>query len=273
MKQITREQIEQIQPQTFSTSPKNVYIADGVHRQVAAIIPGGNRLAVGEKTNVEFQTPEGRPLQDLTREASNENLTPRLEVTKGEERVRIDESGNIEALQPGEVTLQAKVPGLAANRGFLFIKALGRVGAVGDNGEIHWDIAGMILFFGVSLYVNQLLSGQGSSDNPQQSTVNKLTPVLFSGMFFFFPLPAGVLMYMVLANIFQTIQTFILSREPLPENLQKLVEAEGPSTSAKSSSNGDGDRKSLPFEPGQRSGKSNKKNEKSNKSSKKKEKA
>jgi YidC/Oxa1 family membrane protein insertase len=103
--------------------------------------------------------------------------------------------------------------------------------------------------------------------------VNKLTPVLFSGMFFFFPLPAGVLMYMVLANIFQTIQTFILSREPLPENLQKLVEAEGPSTSAKSSSNGDGDRKSLPFEPGQRSGKSNKKNEKSNKSSKKKEKA
>jgi YidC/Oxa1 family membrane protein insertase len=270
---LPREQIEQIQPQTFSTSPKNVYIADGVHRQVAAIIPGGNRLAVGEKTNVEFQTPEGRPLQDLTREASNENLTPRLDVTKGEERVRIDESGNIEALQPGEVTLQAKVPGLAANRGFLFIKALGRVGAVGDNGEIHWDIAGMILFFGVSLYVNQLLSGQGSSDNPQQSTVNKLTPVLFSGMFFFFPLPAGVLMYMVLANIFQTIQTFILSREPLPENLQKLVEAEGPSTSAKSSSNGDGDRKSLPFEPGQRSGKSNKKNEKSNKSSKKKEKA
>jgi YidC/Oxa1 family membrane protein insertase len=104
----------------------------------------------------------------------------------------------------------------------------------------------MVLFFGISLYVNQLLSGQsgpGSSDNPQQSTVNKLTPVIFSGMFLFFPLPAGVLMYMVIANIFQTAQTFILSREPLPENLQKLVEAQEKATPGKG-------RETLPFEPG-----------------------
>ncbi len=45
-------------------------------------------------------------------------------------------------------------------------------------------------------------------------------------MFLFFPLPAGVLMYMVIANIFQTLQTFILSREALPEDIQKLVDAE-----------------------------------------------
>jgi YidC/Oxa1 family membrane protein insertase len=96
------------------------------------------------------------------------------------------------------------------------------------------------------LYVNQLLSGQsgpGASDNPQQSTVNKLTPVIFSGMFLFFPLPAGVLMYMVIANVFQTAQTFILSREPLPENLQKLVEAQEKTSSGKG-------RETLPFEPG-----------------------
>ncbi|MCZ0902359.1 membrane protein insertase YidC, partial [Microcoleus sp. HI-ES] len=70
------------------------------------------------------------------------------------------------------------------------------------------------------------LSGQaqGPNDNPQQATVNKLTPVIFSGMFLFFPLPAGVLMYMLIANIFQTVQSFILSREPLPENLQKIVD-------------------------------------------------
>jgi YidC/Oxa1 family membrane protein insertase len=59
-------------------------------------------------------------------------------------------------------------------------------------------------------------------------------------MFLFFPLPAGVLMYMVIANIFQTLQTYILSREPLPENLQKLVEAEEKKE--------DG-RAALPFEP------------------------
>lgn len=105
----------------------------------------------------------------------------------------------------------------------------------------------MVLVFGISLYINQLLSGQGassSSANPQQDTVNKITPVIFSGMFLFFPLPAGVLMYMVIANIFQTVQAFILSREPLPENLQKIVDAE-----AKTTEQGKG-RDSLPFEPG-----------------------
>lgn len=262
---LPQEQIEQIQPQTFSTKPQNIYVADGIHEKVAAILPGGNKLAVGEKTNVEFQTPDGKPLSALASEyGQKSDFTPHLEVTKGQERVQIDENGNIEALQPGDVTIQAKVPGLASNKGFLFIEALGRVGAVGENGQIHWDIAGMILFFGISLYINQLLSGQGSSDNPQQATVNKLTPVLFSGMFFFFPLPAGVLMYMVIANIFQTVQTFILSREPLPENLQKLAEAGAGASggSGKAASNGDASREALPFEPGSTSKSPSKKKKK-----------
>jgi YidC/Oxa1 family membrane protein insertase len=141
-----------------------------------------------------------------------------------------------------------EVPGLAANKGFLFIKALGRVGVTGDNGEIHWDILLMVLGFGASLYLNQVLSGQGStSDNPQQNAVNKFTPLIFSGMFLFFPLPAGVLMYMVIANIFQTLQTFILSREPLPENLQKIVDAEN---KGKASQDEQERKTALPFEPG-----------------------
>jgi YidC/Oxa1 family membrane protein insertase len=66
----------------------------------------------------------------------------------------------------------------------------------------------------------------------------------------FFPLPAGVLMYMVIANIFQTAQTFILSREPLPENLQKILDEQvkaadkDKATKEKTASD-----KSLPFEP------------------------
>lgn len=48
-------------------------------------------------------------------------------------------------------------------------------------------------------------------------------------------------MYMVIANIFQTGQTYILSKEPLPENLQKIVDEE------KKLEEG---RAALPFEPG-----------------------
>jgi YidC/Oxa1 family membrane protein insertase len=242
---LPQEQITQVQPQAFATSPQNIFFADKVHAPVVAILPGGNRLAVGEKTKVEFQTVEGKPLSALLAEHPETTIHPNWKITKGEERVRIDENGNLEALQPGEVSIQGVVPGLAADKGFLFIDALGRVGAFDDDGTIHWDIVGMVLFFGISLYINQILSGQGPNSNPQQATVNKITPILFSGMFLFFPLPAGVLMYMLLANIFQTFQTFILSREPLPENLQKIVDEE-----AKTSGGSSTDREALPFEPG-----------------------
>lgn len=50
-------------------------------------------------------------------------------------------------------------------------------------------------------------------------------------------------MYMLIANIFQTLQTFIVSREPLPENLQKIVEA------AEAKPADDKGREALPFEP------------------------
>jgi YidC/Oxa1 family membrane protein insertase len=240
---VPREQIEQIQPQAYATAPQNIYVADGVHIPVAAIVPNGTHLAVGEKTSFDFQTTSGKRLSEVLTEYPDTEILPSWTATKGADLVRFDEKGNLEALAPGDVTLQGKIPGLASNKGFLFIKALGRVGAFDQaTGAINWDILGMVLFFGVSLYINQLLSGQGStSDNSQQATVNKLTPIIFSGMFLFFPLPAGVLMYMSIANMFQTLQTYILSREALPENLQKLVDAEEKKNET---------RTALPFEPG-----------------------
>jgi YidC/Oxa1 family membrane protein insertase len=239
---VPSEQIEQIQPQAFATAPQNIYVADQEHVKVAAIIPSGNKLAVGEQTKIQYQTLEGKPFPVLLAEHPETKLIPEWKITKGEDRIKIDAEGNIEALQPGDVTIQGTIPGLAADKGFLFIDALGRVGAVDPDGVVHWDIVAMILFFGVSLYVSQILSGQNSSGgNPQQETVNKITPVIFSGMFFFFPLPAGVLMYMVIGNVFQTLQTYILSREPLPEELQKIVETQEKQVAA--------EQKTLPFEP------------------------
>ncbi|KST70127.1 membrane protein insertase YidC [Mastigocoleus testarum] len=237
------EQIERIQPQPFSTSPQNIYVADGEHVKVSAIVPGGNKLAVGEHTQIQYQTPEGKPFQELLAEHPEAQLTPKWKITKGEERVTIDENGNLEALQAGDVTIQGIIPGLAADQGFLFIDALGTVGAFDDDGGIHWDIVIMVLAFGITTYVSQMLSGQNASNaNSQQDTVNKVTPVLISGMFLFFPLPAGVLMYMVIGNIFQTLQTYILSREPLPEDLQKIVDTQQKELEG-------AQEKVLPFEP------------------------
>ena len=49
-----QEQIERIQPQAFTTPPQNIYITDGVHARVAAILPSGNKLVVGDKTKIDF---------------------------------------------------------------------------------------------------------------------------------------------------------------------------------------------------------------------------
>jgi len=243
---LPKEQIENVQPQAFATPPQNIYVTGTIHAPLVGVIPGGDKLAVGETTKINFQTPEGKPLKALAAENKSEiDFEPRWKVIKGEEFVKVDEQGNIVALAPGEATVQGTIPGLATNKGFLFIEALGRVGAIDSDGTIHWDILVMILGFGISLYINQTLSGQaqGPNDNPQQATVNKLTPVIFSGMFLFFPLPAGVLMYMLIANIFQTVQAFILSREPLPENLQKIVDE------AEAKTKKDQGLDAMPFEP------------------------
>lgn len=221
-----QEQIERIVPQAFSTKSQNVFVTDGLHNEITAILPSGNKLTVGETEKIELQTIEGKSLQDLNNQYPENNIQPRWIVTKGEERVTVNENGEITALGVGDATIQITIPGIAADKGFLFIKALGRVGATNADGSINWDIVGMIIFFGLSIYINQELSGTGQKPggNDQQQSVNKITPIIFSGMFLFFPLPAGVLMYIVLANIFQTIQTLILTREPLPDNIQKIVD-------------------------------------------------
>jgi YidC/Oxa1 family membrane protein insertase len=235
------EKIEQIQAQSFATKPQNIYFDDGVHYQIEALLPTGAKVGVGETSKIEFQTPEGKSFNQLNADFPNQDLEPKWTVTKGQERIQVNPDGSFTALAAGDATIQGTIPGIAANKGFLFIEALGRVGVTGENGKINWDILIMVLFFGVSLYVNQMLSGSSGTgaDAQQQQTVNKLTPIIFSGLFLFFPLPAGVLMYIVIANIFQTAQTFILMKEPLPENLQKLVEEQERSQKA---------QEALPFE-------------------------
>ena len=157
----------------------------------------------------------------LSKYDNGSKFLPTWSVSKGSENLKVSQDGTVTAIKPGDATIEAKIPGLAAKSGFLFIKALGQVGFYVD-GSINWDIAALVGAFGLTLLLSQVLSSQGMPANPQQSTANKITPVMITGMFLFFPLPAGVLLYMVVANIFQAFQTFLLNKEALPENLQKF---------------------------------------------------
>ena len=252
IKVLPSDQIAAVEPKPFKTAKHSIFITEKNHFPVIAALPGGTKIGSGDSVKINLQTMNGDSyVNELKKYENGSKFSPSWKVTKGEDIVKVSSDGTVNALNPGDATVEAKIPGLAAKSGFLFIKALGNVGFYVD-GAIHWDIAILVAGFGLTLVISQVLSGRGMPVNKQQSTANKITPVMITGMFLFFPLPAGVLLYMVIANIFQGLQTFLLSRESLPDNLQKILDdqlnqQDKSTVSIASEVISDSDR--LPFEP------------------------
>ena len=225
LKVVPSDLVAAVEAKPFASASHSIFITETDHVPVVAALPGGNRLGVGESVKVQLQAKDGSESLEAIEQrlTPSIDLTPQWSLTKGEGIVTVNADGTLKALAPGDATVEVKIPGLAARSGFLFIKALGQVGFLTD-GTVNWDIAVLVAGFGISLFASQILSGWGMPANPQQATANKVTPVMITGMFLFFPLPAGVLLYLVVANIFQALQTYILIREPLPDNLQAILD-------------------------------------------------
>jgi YidC/Oxa1 family membrane protein insertase len=246
LKVLPAEQIAAVEPKPFNSPSHSIFVTATSHVPVIATLEKGTKLGVGDTETVDLHTKEGSSFASVLKGVENgDAYAPIWSVTKGDGIVSVDANGTIHALAPGDAVVEAKIPGLAARSGFLFIKALGQVGFYTD-GAINWDIAILVAAFGASLFVSQILSGMGMPANPQQSTANKITPVMITGMFLFFPLPAGVLLYMVVANIFQAAQTYLLGKEALPDNLQAILDQQASQQTVTATASS-GER--LPFEP------------------------
>ena len=248
LKVLPAEQIAAVEPKPFNSPSHSIFVTATNHVPVIASLEKGVKLGVGDTETVSLHTKDGASFASVLSGVENgDSFTPSWSVTKGEGVVSVDQNGVIHAIAPGDAVVEAKIPGLAARSGFLFIKALGQVGFYTD-GAINWDIAILVAAFGASLFVSQILSGMGMPANPQQATANKITPVMITGMFLFFPLPAGVLLYMVVANIFQAVQTFLLTREALPDNLQAILDQQLAAEAKTVTATVSGSSR-LPFEP------------------------
>ena len=249
LKILPQDQIAAIEPKPYTSPRHSIFINEKTHFPVVASIPNGTKLGLQDSLKINLQTTTGNNYSEiLSKYDEGSKFVPSWSVTKGSENVKISEDGIVTPLKTGDATIEAKIPGLAAKSGFLFIKALGQVGFYVD-GSINWDIAILVGAFGLTLLLSQFLSGQGMPANPQQSTANKITPVMITGMFLFFPLPAGVLLYMVVANIFQSLQTFLLNKEALPDNLQKILDEQLLNKNQVSTTSPSINEKRLPFEP------------------------
>ena len=249
LKVVPAEQIAAVEPKPFNSASHSIFVTETQHVPVIATLDQGNKLGVGDSAKVNLHTKDGSTFASVIAGVENgDAFKPTWSVTKGDSVVSVADDGTITALAPGDATVEGKIPGLAARSGFLFIKALGQVGFLTD-GQVNWDVAILVAAFGGTLFLSQILSGMGMPPNPQQSTANKITPVMITGMFLFFPLPSGVLLYMVVANIFQAVQTFLLTREALPDNLQQILDQQLAQQTVTATATAGGSVDRLPFEP------------------------
>lgn len=70
----------------------------------------------------------------------------------------------------------------------------------------------ILLLMGVTQYFSGKLSSVATTPDmkKQQELNNILMSVLFTGMFYFFNIPAGVMLYWFISNLFQLLQQFVV---------------------------------------------------------------
>jgi len=95
----------------------------------------------------------------------------------------------------------------------------------------HYDVLVLILIFGVSMFITQKLmtsSAQTAHMDPSQKAMQegmaKIMPIMITGLFIFFPIPAGVLLYMIVSNVVQVIQTMSANKIIDAEEQQQKVQ-------------------------------------------------
>ncbi|MCP9878634.1 membrane protein insertase YidC, partial [Cyanobium sp. A1C-AMD] len=133
LKVLPAEQIAAVEPKPFNSPSHSIFVTETTHVPVIASLEGGTKLGVGDSAQVKLHTKDGSSFASVLQGIDHgDAYTPAWSVTKGEGVVSVAADGTITALGTGDATVEAKIPGLAARSGFLFIKALGQVGFMTD---------------------------------------------------------------------------------------------------------------------------------------------
>lgn len=187
------------------------------------VFPGDAVVVEGESLDFNTRSVEGQLPADFKVKWKLANL----QVKPGEVApATIDENGHATFLKPGEYHVQAMVPGIAKDEQFGPINGLGKVASGAELLKPeNFDLVVMILLFGATMYLSSKLTmkpptgPQDQMDEQQiiQQQTAKTMPIALSAMFIFIPLPSGVYVYMVVSNVVQTLQTWLVMKSPMPE--------------------------------------------------------
>ena len=86
--------------------------------------------------------------------------------------------------------------------------------------DFNSDVFLLIVIFGLTMFFSQkfmMATQKNQQIDPQQQAMQKMMgftmPIMLTATFFFIPIPAGVLLYLVVSNIFQVGQTVIINKQ------------------------------------------------------------
>ncbi len=87
--------------------------------------------------------------------------------------------------------------------------------------QMNLDVLALVIIFGISMWLATKIMTMTNKNkqqlDPQQESMQKMMgttmPIFLTVTFFLVPIPAGVLLYLVVSNIFQIGQTFIINKQ------------------------------------------------------------
>jgi len=152
---------------------------------------------------------------------SLEGIKPRWAIVKDANSSSIDVNGRAVFPRPGEITIGAVIPGEAKDESFGPITSIGKLAKGVELFEPrNFDVLFLLIAFAGTMYLSSMLMAPAASasTDPDQAAIQKQTqqtmPIAVTAMFFFFALPAGVFLYLVVSNIVQTLQTWLIYKSP-----------------------------------------------------------
>lgn len=221
VKVLSTKDLKEIKKETSNDAVPYVTEGTGALSKVT-VFPGESNVSVG--TEMDFQTravdgtvpPEFKVEWKVIKD--NQPAIP--------EDASIDQNGHAVFNKEGDYQVQAIVPGIAKDEPFGPISGLGKVASgMALLQPQNLDALALILLFGFTMWLSQKYTMATSKPGPgeeideqtrvQQDTM-KILPVVTTAMFFFIPLPVGVLIYIVLSNVVQSFQTWLLMKKPAP---------------------------------------------------------
>ncbi|MDD3236901.1 MAG: membrane protein insertase YidC [Candidatus Gastranaerophilales bacterium] len=94
--------------------------------------------------------------------------------------------------------------------------------------SFHLDVLLLVVFFGFTMWLSQkimMATNKNVKMDPNQEAMQKTMgatmPIMLTATFIFIPIPAGVLLYLIVSNIFQIIQTVVINKQLEKEDMKK----------------------------------------------------